>query len=247
MASLPPEIRRVLLALSGVAEEWAALDAAIDLADRLQAELAALFIEDDDLLRASMLPCVREIGRSSAQSRRLQFDQLQRALRAAATEAEQRLRRHAETRALRFSFQVLRGRPVPQLLGMAGQLDLVLLPSPAWGRRRQPAHRPVAVFYDATAATEPALAMAAALARSAGAPLHVLIAANDEAALRRAAAQARSHAPDLKLTVERAGDLAEQANRRAAGALVLQAAGGFDAALIDRLRNRLHCDLLVLR
>lgn len=228
-------------------EEWAALDAAIELADRLQAELATLFIEDADLLRASLLPCVREVGRSSAQSRQLEFDQLQRAFKVAATEAEQRLRRHAEARALRFSFQVMRGRPVPQLLDLADRLDLILLPPPGWMRRRPPPHRPVVVFYDASAATEPALAMAAALARSAGAPLHVLIAADDEAALRQGAAQARAHAPDLSLTVERAGDLAGQTNRQAASALVLQVADDIDAAAIDRMRNRLHCDLLVLR
>lgn len=245
MASLPPDIKRVLLALSGMEEEWAALDAAIDLADRLQVELATLFIEDADLLRASLLPCVREVGRTSAQSRQLEFGELQRTLKAAAAEVEQHLRRHAESRALRFSFQVLRGRPVPQLLGLAEQLDLILLPPPAWIRRRQPAHRPVVVRYADGA--EPALAMAAGLARGTGSPLHVLIPADDEAGLRRRAAQARAQAPGLALTVERAGDLAEQANRQVASALVLQAADDLDAAAIDRLRNRLHCDLLVLR
>lgn len=226
-------------------EEWAALDAAIELADRLQAELATLFIEDADLLRASLLPCVREVGRSSAQSRQLEFGQLQRMLKAAATQAEQRLRHNAESRALRFSFQVLRGRPVAQLLGLADRLDLILLPPPAWARRRQPAHRPVVVLYDGGA--ESALAMAAGLARGTGSPLHVLIPADDEAHLRRRAAQARAYAPGLALTAERAGDLAEQANRQMASALVLQVADDIDAVAIDRMRNRLHCDLLVLR
>ncbi|NWG86843.1 MAG: universal stress protein [Hydrogenophilaceae bacterium] len=250
MASLPLDIRRVLVALSGAEDEWASLDAAIDLAVRLQAELTTLFIEDADLLRASLLPCVREIGRLSAQSRQMEFGQLERALKAAASTAELRLRQTAEARALRYSFQVLRGRPVPQLLNLAERLDVVLLAPPAWERRRQLASRPIAVFYDASTGAEQALALAAGLARDTGSPLHALIPAKDEAIFARQWAQARAHAPGLVLSGERCADpaaLPDQVNRQDVSALVLHEASGFDAEAIDRLRSRLRCDVLLLR
>lgn len=247
MAKFPDDIRRVWVALSGAEDEWASLDAAADLAARLQAELTTLFIEDADLLRASLLPCVREIGRLSAQSRQLEFGQVERSLKAAAISAELRLRRLAETRALRFSFQVLRGRPVPQLLSLAGRLDLVLLAPAAWQRRRQADNRPIAVLYDASAEAEQALALAAGLARDTGSPLHVLIPAHDDTTFRQQWAQAREHVPGWVVTGERCADLAEQANRITARVLVLHAASGFDAPAIARLRSRMHSDLLLLR
>jgi len=248
--ALSSDIRRVLVALSGIEGDWAHLDAAIDLAERLQAELTALFIEDADLLRASMLPGVREIGRASAQSRQLELAPLERRLKMAAAAAETRLRQSAGPRALRYSFQVMRGRPVSQLLGLAERLDAVLLAPPVWERRRLAGNRPIAVIYDASAEAERALAMAAGLARGTGSPLHVLIPTTDDASYRQQMAQARQHAVGLGLSGERiasAAALPNQINRLGAGLLVLHAANGFDATTLDRLRKCLSCDLLALR
>jgi len=247
--ALAPDVRRVLVALSGTGDEWAALDAAVDLAERLQAELATLFIEDVDLLRASLLPGMREIGRLSAQSRQLDFGQMERTLKAAASAAESRLRQTAQARALRFSFQVLRGRPVPQLLSRAGRWDLVLLAPPAWERRRRPAISPIALYYDASAEAEAALALAASLARDTGVPLHLMIPAGTETAFQQRLAQARSHAPGLTLSAEhcRAADLLERLAQQNAGLVILPGTEAFDAAALDRLRQRVRCDLLVVR
>ncbi|MBI5938417.1 MAG: hypothetical protein HY850_11290 [Betaproteobacteria bacterium] len=248
--ALDPDIRRVLVALSGIEGEWVHLDAALDLAERLRAELTALFVEDANLLRASMLPCVREIGRASAQSRQLEFASLERGLKMAAAEAESRLRQGAEPRALRYSFQVMRGRPVSRLLDLAERLDAVLLAPPAWEQRRPAASRPIAVVYDASAEAERALALAAGLARGAGSPLHLLIPAADDTAYRRYLALVREQVAGLALSGERIVPdtaLADRINRLDAGLLVLHAASGFDATMLDRLRNRLRCDLLLLR
>lgn len=248
--ALDPDIRRVLVALSGIEGEWAHLDAALDLAERLRAELTALFVEDVNLLRASRLSCVREVGRASAQSRQLEFANVERGLKIAAVEAESRLRQGAEPRVLRYSFQVMRGRPVSRLLDLAERLDAVLLAPPAWERRRPAASRPIALVYDASAEAERALALAAGLARGTGSPLHLLMPAAGDAVYRQCLALAREQVAGLALSGERIAPdtvLADRINRLDAGLLVLHAASGFNAAMLDRLRNRLRCDLLLLR
>lgn len=250
MADPGSDIRRLLVALSGDADEWAHLDAAIDLADRLQAELTTLFIEDANLLRAGMLPCVREIGRSSAQSRQLESAAIERSLKTAAAMAESRLRQMADARALRYSFQVMSGQPLAQLLKLAQELDAMLLSPPIWERRRPPSSRPIVVIYDDSAGAGRALAMASGLARGTASPVHVLIPAEDETSYRQRLNQARQHTAGLIVSGERvmqAMPLSEQINRLGASLLVLHAGGDFDAAALDRLRNRLCCDLLALR
>lgn len=250
MASLSPDIRRVLLALSGTEDERALIEAAIDLAEHLQAELATLFIEDADLLRASMLPCVREIGRLSAQTRQLEPTSLERRLKAAAAEAELRLRQTAEARALRYTFQVLRGRLLPQLFEASGQWDVMLLSPSMRSQRQQLRNRPIAVYYDASAAADRSLAMAAGLARGTGSPLQLLIPAADEAACHRDMARARDRVGDVVIAGERVAaieGLASQANRLAPSVLVMHAGKEFDTATLGRLLGRLSCDLLLLR
>lgn len=250
MASLSPDIRRVLVALSGAEDERVLIETAIDLAAKLQAELATLFIEDADLLRASMLPCVREIGRLSAQTRQLESASLQRRLKAAASEAELRLRQTAEARALRYTFQVLRGRLLPRLFEASEQWDVMLLSPSMRPMRQQARNRPIAVYYDASAAAERALVMAAGLARGTGSPLHLLIPAADEATFHRNMARARGHAGDLVIAGERVAgieELARQANGLAASVLIVHDANAFDLAELGRLLGRLNCDLLVLR
>ena len=244
------DIRRVLIGLSGAGDEWAYLDTAIDLAERLQAELTALFIEDADLLRASMLPCAREIDRHSARTNHLDLARMERSLRQAATKAEARLRRSAEARALRFSFQVIRGRPTAQLLDLAERMDAVLLAPSVWEGRGRRHKRPVAVVYEAGEQGEHTLSTAVGLARGADSPLHVLIPADDEASYRQALSRAHEHAAGLEVTAERmvsAGALPERINRIGAALLVAHVANGADAAELNRLRGRLCCDLLLLR
>lgn len=238
------------MALSGAEDERALIETAIDLATKLQAELATLFIEDADLLRASMLPCVREIGRLSAQTRQLESASLQRRLNAAASEAELRLRQTAEAHALRYTFQVLRGRLLPQLFEVSEQWDVMLLPPSMQPIRRQARNRPIAVYYDESTAADRALAMAAGLARGTGSSLHLLIPAADEATFHRDMARARGHVGDLVIVGERVigiEDLARQANSLAASVLVVHDADTFDLVALRRLLGRLSCDLLVLR
>lgn len=64
-------IRRILVALDTSPSSQAALEAAVALAERLNAEVCGLFVEDVDLLRVAESPYAREILYPSAEEGRL--------------------------------------------------------------------------------------------------------------------------------------------------------------------------------
>lgn len=244
-------IRRILLALSGAGDELAWIDAAADLAAALEAELSALFVEDVDLLRASRLPSMWEMGRHSAQLRQMQADSTVRLLRAAARRSEQALHRAAEARRLRYSFRILQGKPLDTLLAQAGSLDLVLLVRRATVVTAQP--RPLVVLFDGSMTAAATLAVGLRLARTSGRPCLVLVLAADVETYRERVQQAGwAVGGGAEVSMQRLIDadpaaLATAVNRLRAAALVLPAdyAEG-DLARLDALRSRLRCDLLLV-
>jgi nucleotide-binding universal stress UspA family protein len=74
-------IRRILVALDASQPSLAALEAAVELATRLKAELLGLFVEDVNLLRLVGLPFAREINLSSAAVRPINGPTLERELK----------------------------------------------------------------------------------------------------------------------------------------------------------------------
>ena len=246
----PARVRRVLVTLSGTREELERLNAAAELAASLEAELAALFVEDDDLLRACRLPEMHEVGGRTAQLRGLAPDSLERALRTAAERAERMLRSIAEARALPFSFRTARGKFPDALLALAGELDAILLNATRRSALRRT--RPVAAVYDGEAA-RPALEVARRLAQASGADCLVLIPAADHAAFAESLDQVRALFGETgflarRLAVGEPADLIEAANALGAAALVLPAGyAGDDPARLGALRRGLRGDLLILR
>ncbi|MCU0840422.1 MAG: hypothetical protein MUC79_01720 [Thiobacillaceae bacterium] len=244
-------IRRILVALSGAGEELGWIEAAADLAVSLEAELAALFVEDVDLLRASRLPSMREMGRQSAQLRDMQSARLEQSLRAVARRFEEAMQRAAQVRTLRCSFQVVQGKPLAAVLSRAGNLDVVLV-----GRRAAPpaaSPRPVAVLFDGSMAAAATLAVALRLAHAEGRACVVLIAAADADSYREHLEQARwaiggrGDASVQRLADSEPGALSAAANRLRVAALLLPAAyAEGSAARIDALRAALRCDLLLV-
>ena len=55
-------LRRIVVGLDAGPRDRAALEAAAQLAARMQAELVGLFVEDIDLLHLAGLPFAREVG-----------------------------------------------------------------------------------------------------------------------------------------------------------------------------------------
>jgi hypothetical protein len=159
----------------GAATKLRELEAAASLAGRIDAELVGLFVEDEKLLRFAALPFAREIGFASAQRRRLEVPELERAMRAHAADAERALAGTAGRIALRWSFRVARGVVAAELISAAteeiardGVLRLFLLgdggsPVTRWAEEAR------ASFAQGEAVARPELVHAANLAELAAA------------------------------------------------------------------------------
>jgi len=110
---------RIVIELAPGLPARESLEAAADLADRVDAELVGLFVEDQDLLRFAALPFAHEIGFPSAQRRPMDVTSVERTLRAHAAEAERALASALERSAARWSFRVARGFAATELLAAA--------------------------------------------------------------------------------------------------------------------------------
>jgi len=120
-------IRRILVAMDASRQSEAALEAAVDLAARLQAELLGLFVEDINLLRLAQLPFTLEVGQSSGEWRRLDASRLEQSLRAQARLLARQLTEQAARRQVSGEFRVVRGQVAPAVLAACHDADLLVL------------------------------------------------------------------------------------------------------------------------
>ncbi|HEX7044705.1 MAG TPA: universal stress protein [Burkholderiales bacterium] len=123
----PPAIRRILVALDASAGSVGALRAAAAVAAAASAELAALYVEDVNLLRLAALPFAAEVDPISGRARPLQPEDMERLLRVQALRARQAFVQATARLRASCSFRVARGRIVPELLQAAMEADLVAL------------------------------------------------------------------------------------------------------------------------
>lgn len=123
---VPGPIRRILLALDAF-DESAGLEAAAALAARLDAELEALFVEDEELLRLAALPFACELGLTSAVRRPLHDQDIERTLRSRAARSQATLAAAATRTHVRWSFRVIRGQVASCVSEAAVQADIVTL------------------------------------------------------------------------------------------------------------------------
>jgi nucleotide-binding universal stress UspA family protein len=198
-----PMIRRILVALDASRHSLAALEAASELADALQAELVGIFVEDVNLLSLAGLPFAHEVRYLSDVARPLDSPSMERELRIQAEQARQTLAGVAERRQLRWSFRVVRGQVTAELLTAAQEADLLALGRASWASTRrvrlgatarevaaqalqpvlllQQGHticQPVQLVYDGSPAARRALAAAARIASMTGGQLTVMVIAD---------------------------------------------------------------------
>lgn len=121
----PRRIRRILVALDASADSLAGLEAAVQLAADLRAELLGVFVEETDLLRAGELPSTREVTLFEGEPRELNPADLERQIRAQGKRARQALEAAADRARVSWSFRILRGRPARELAAAAEEADLV--------------------------------------------------------------------------------------------------------------------------
>lgn len=200
--------RRIVVAVDASPESLSALEAAVELAARLQAEVLGLFVEDINLLRLAQLPIAREVRWFSGVVRRLEQEQLEHQFRAQVRRLRQALERLAGPRGVRWQVEVARGEVLAEVQRAAESSDLLVLGRCGWTRRRvlgsttralvAAASRPVVmvregsslrspalVLYDGSSAARQALAMAAALVDEANPGLTVAVLAASEAEAER--------------------------------------------------------------
>lgn len=120
-------IRRIIVALDASPTSRNAIQTAVDLAARFEAELIGLFVEDINLLRVARLPFVREVGAFSASARRLELSDLQRQLRVQAEQMRRSLARAAALRGVVWDFRVKRGPVALEVMSAGADADLMIM------------------------------------------------------------------------------------------------------------------------
>ena len=120
-------IRRILVALDASPASLEGLKTAAELADRLNAELYGLFVEDINLLRAVELPFAREIGYLSQVGRRLEPSRLEQQLRGQAEQIRRALAAAADRRGVIWDFRSIRGSVARELISAGAEADLIIM------------------------------------------------------------------------------------------------------------------------
>ena len=194
------EIRRILLALDASPGSLAALEAAVDLATKIEAELSGVFVEDEDLMRMAESPYARQIVYPSSAQTTTSRASVEREIKSQGEHARETLARAAERAHIRWSFRTVRGKVTSQLLAAAGEGDVLAVGRASWhlaasgrtgstaftlatsavplllaAQRAQLGNVCLAVYYDNSSASRKALFTAARLAQ-AGGTLTVLLA-----------------------------------------------------------------------
>lgn len=130
-------LRRIIVGLDASPPSQAALEAAVALAARCEAELVGLFVEDANLLRLVALPFAAEMGVFSAQRRQLDAAEVERELRIHARRVHRALQELAEPARVRWEFRVARGAIASELTAAATEADLVILGKAGWSLARR--------------------------------------------------------------------------------------------------------------
>ncbi len=154
----PAARRAVRLALAVSAVRAArAIEAAANLAAAMHTELAAVYVQDEDLLRAAALPCTFEIGALASGIQPFDLAKTERALKREAVEVEQAISAAAKKLGLGWTFEVLRGRAIDWPFDRAGAGDITVigkagleLPGPHPIRRLSPIAAPILAIIDST-------------------------------------------------------------------------------------------------
>ena len=133
-----PKIQRILVALDASPHSLTALQTAGELAQRFDADLLGLFVEDMNLLRLAGLPFIQEIGVFSARRRRLDTMEIERQIRVQERRAEERFTVLVERTEIRGQFRIARGPVTTEVLSAASDADIVIVGKRGLAQPRRP-------------------------------------------------------------------------------------------------------------
>ena len=189
--------QRLLVTLDASDESLSGLEAAAEVAMRLNAELMGLFVKDSRLVELAGLPCAREVRLTSAWGKRMRPTTMERQLRVKEAAARRALEAAASRAHIEWSFRVTAQEPSEALLEAEPEIDLVLVgaydrrqqarftldgDAVVWGAAPGARRGGSSVTYDGSPIAKRALAAATRLSRGEG--LSVLIPADANAASR---------------------------------------------------------------
>jgi nucleotide-binding universal stress UspA family protein len=204
-------IRSVLVAIDDASAGHDTMEAAVNLAADLEAELQGLYIEDANLLRIADLPFVFEITTASATVRPIDAESMRRAMQQKADQVRRAMEDRAESARIRFSFSVTRGRALQRVRLATADTDIVFFgcrshtPAvrPPAGLRPKGAARAVLVVLDDTPHSARGLDTAIAVAQKHARPVVILLLASERQALRQLTAEAfeRSRSAEIQVTL----------------------------------------------
>lgn len=201
-------IRRILVALDASPQSLAALEAATELAARMEAELAGLFVEDVELLRIAESGAAREIAYPSATEAPLNRSLMERKWKAQSEQIQNALAAAAHRAKIRWSFRTVRGHVTAAVRAAASPDDIVAVGRIGWSlggplrigstardlaassiplllisRHAARGSQRLLVYYDGSSASTNALLIATKLAKAGAKGITVLVptTASDEA------------------------------------------------------------------
>jgi nucleotide-binding universal stress UspA family protein len=130
-------IRRILVALDASPHSLAALEASVQLAARIGAELVGLFVEDTALLRLAEIPCTRELLYFSVAGAPLTRESMESQFRAQSEQIRRTLEAAARRVQVAWSFRTVRGTIISEIKAAAAGVDLVALGRGGWSLDRR--------------------------------------------------------------------------------------------------------------
>ncbi|HUJ74384.1 MAG TPA: universal stress protein [bacterium] len=124
-------LTRILVTLHASPSSLDWLEGAAAFAQRMNAELLGLFVEDVGLLRLAGLPFAREVGTLTSRSEPLSLGEMEQRLRAQASRAREALSQVTARHRLHSTFRVARGQVIGELLAAMEGVDAAALGG--WG------------------------------------------------------------------------------------------------------------------
>ncbi len=129
-----PTIRRIVVALDASPHSDAALEAALQMAARFEAELLGLYVEDVDALRTARIPFAREVGGYSGRSRSISAEDLERKYRARVRQIRREFRTRSHRAAVHAAFRVVRDRINRAIRSEASEADMLIVGRSGWSQ-----------------------------------------------------------------------------------------------------------------
>ena len=163
MAKQPRKPRgRVVLMVDASSYSVTSVSLAVAMASSAGSLLQGLFVEDEDLLQITGLPCSREITLTTATERSTSSEQMQRSLRQVAHQFRQTLQQQAQALQVAWRFDTIRGRVRDIGLQPDSDVTYTILANPS-AHRLQPTRpqeaRKILLLGDTSPAQDQALGM----------------------------------------------------------------------------------------